>query len=232
MSASQPTPRWHGPTSRPIRRGRQLGVIVALLAALAMTALLTAGLLSVVRPILTQIYVTDPTATAIEAATQEAALTPTSADWYTVKVSGGGFQVDVPGVIGSSHGYFINDFSGQGSDLYYTGAPLSTALQRREAQVWVKILYSTRITDDNICPQGGVPMKIGPAGLQTPAWVRDEGRVVVVNLVLNGTAIEIALDSRDDTQPALMDYGDIWRHMLTSFAPLPSVQRRTTRPCG
>ena len=213
------------------RRSHPVGVLAILLVALAVTVLLTICLLSVIGPMLAQVLGTARTF-ASSGGAQDATSAPTSADWYTFQSWEGGFQVDVPGVIGSSHGYYINDGSGQGVDLYHLDAPVSSPLQQREAQVWVSILYSTKITDDNICPQGGVAVEIGRSGAQVPAWVRDEGRKVAVNLVLNGVAIEITLDSRDDTQPALARYGDIWRHMLASFAPLPGQSRRTTHPCG
>ena len=214
------------------RRSHRVGVLAALLAALAVTVLLTICLLSAIGPMLAQVLGTAHTSAAARAATQDATDASASADWYTFKIWGGGFQVDVPGVIGSSHGYYIDDGNGQGVDLYHLDAPISSPLQQREAQIWVSILYSTKITDDNICPQGGVAVKIGHGGAQMPAWVRDEGRIVAVNLVLNGVAIQITLDSRDDAQPALTNYGDIWRHMLASFAPLPGQPKHTNHPCG
>lgn len=230
-SDDQSQPHWHAPSIQSARR-RHIGILVALFATVALTALLTIGLSSVATPFLTQLFVTAPTSTASWVATEQAALTPTSADWYTLQVSGAGFQVDVPGVIGSSHGYFINDFSGLGSDLYYTGAPLLSPLQRREAKLWVKVLYSTKITDENICPQGGTPVMLGSGNVHIPAWQRDEGRIVAVNLVLDGMAIQISLDTRDNSQHALPAYADIWQHMLGSFEPLPDAQHLATHPCG
>jgi hypothetical protein len=73
---------------------------------------------------------------------------------------------------------------------------------------------------------------IGSGKARVPAWVRDEGRIAAVNLVLNGVAIEITLDSRDDSQPALAVYGDIWQHILASFTPFTDVSRPSTDPCG
>lgn len=205
--------------------------MLVVLLALALITSLTVIFTSVAAPIVVHYLATTPT-TGSSVATQEANLTPTSADWYLFKSWDGGFQVDVPGVIGSSHGYFINDFSGMGADLSYSGAPLSSPLQRREADLEVSILYSTKITDRNICPQGGVAVMIGSGNERVRAWVRNEGRIVALNLVLNGRAIQITLDSRDDAQPALAGYSDIWRHMLASFAPLAGAERLTTHPCG
>jgi hypothetical protein len=211
-------------------------VVLASLLVLAVIAFLTGVVASVALPIVSQDLAAAPTATTapwIE--TQVAELTPTGSDWYTVTNGTVGFQVDIPGVIGSSHAYFINDFSGYGNDFYYTNDPISSALQQREATIWVKILYSTKITDFNICPQGGVEVMLGSGKVRVPAWQRDEGRVVALNLVLNGNAVEIDLDSRDTAKPALKYYGDIWHHMLASFAPLPAMPGQSNtamQPCG
>lgn len=217
------------------KRMRGLGIFAAAFVVLVVAALLAVYLSSVATPFIARDFAAAPTATTASwVATQEAALTPTSADWYTFANWEGGFQVDIPGVISSSHAYFINDFSGKGIDFYYMGAPISSPLQQREAQIWVKVLYSTKITDQNICPQGGTPVTLGADGKQgeqVPAWVRNEGRIVFINLVLTGMAIEILLDTRDNAQPALPRYGDIWRHMLASFAPLPNETHSTDHPC-
>lgn len=218
--------------------------VVAGLAVLAAIALLAACLYAAVVPILARILATAPSATGTSTAARgptsaistkdaapEGTATPASADWNTFTV-GGVFRMDVPGVIGSSHGYFINDFSGQGVGLAYIAAPISTPLQQREAQTTVTILYSTKITTLNICPQGGTPIQLGSGNGQVPAWERDEGQSVAVNLALNGTAIEISLASRIYSEPVLPRFADIWRHMLTSFAPLPSPTPATTHPCG
>lgn len=247
---------WRAPDTRPAAHsaGRPArgaaGMIggrgaLAALATLVTIALLTACLYAAVVPVLTRVLATAPSAatgpvTAARGPTsavppgtaaQEGTATPASADWYAFTV-GGVFRVDVPGVIGSSHGYFINDFSGQGVDLAYIAAPISTPLQRLEAQTEVTILYSTKITTLNICPQGGTPVQIGSGDGQVPAWERDEGQGVAVNLVLNGTAIEISLTNRADAEPALPRFSEIWRHMLASVAPLPAQTPPTTQPCG
>lgn len=216
------------------RRARRLDVaaaVLAMLLVLAVIAFLTTLLTSVAGPIIVQDLTTTPT-TAPSVATYEAELTPTSTDWATYQNSDVGFQMDLPGVIGSFHAYFINDFSGKGSDFYYNGAPLSSPLQKREAPLWVKVLYSTKITDYNICPQGGTPVALGSGKAHIPAWERVEGRIVALNLVLNGNAIEIDLDTRDNAQPALPAYADIWQHMLASFVPVSGAQPRATHPCG
>jgi hypothetical protein len=137
----------------------------------------------------------------------------------------------VPGVLGSSHGYFINDFSGQGVDLSYNGATLSTPVQHLESGVKVSVLYSTKITNLNICPQGGTLVQAGSGNGQIAAWERDQGDTVYVNLVLNGEAIEIHMTSRSG-QPALPQYAEIWQHMLGSIALLPGQPVGTTHPCG
>jgi hypothetical protein len=220
------------------RRGALIGL--GAIVALAAIALLTACLYTAAVPLLARVLAAPPTVplspTSVPSppasATALATATPKNGDWDPFTLYDGGFRVDVPGVLGSSHGYFINDFSGQGVDLSYTGATLSTPLQRLEAQVKVSVLYSTKITDHNICPQGGAPIQIGPGNARIPAWQRDAGDTVRANLVLNGEAIEISMTSRVSGQSALPYYADIWQHMLASLAPLPSQPAGTTHPCG
>jgi hypothetical protein len=220
------------------RRGALIGLVA--LGALVASVLLTICLTSTLIPLLTQALATAPSASpsTVETqqatttlATQAAATTAGNADWDTFKVYDGGFRVDVPGVLGSSHGYFINDFSGQGVDLSYLGAPLATPLQHLEAGVKVSVLYSTKITTLNICPQGGTPVQAGAGNIRISAWERDQGDTVYVNLVLNGEAIEIHMTSRSG-QSVLPQYAEIWTHMLASLAPLPGQPAGTTHPCG
>jgi hypothetical protein len=209
------------------------------LVALGAIALFTACLYGTVTPLLAGILAgppTSPTAStsALSAqvtATAQATETPGSRDWDTFTLYDGGFHVDVPGVLGSSHGYFINDFSGQGVDLAYNGAPLSTPLQHLEAGVKVSVLYSTKITNDNICPQGGTSVQVGSGSVRISAWQRDQGDTVIVNLVLNGVAIEISMTSRSG-RPALPQYAEVWTHMLASIGPLPGQPVGITHPCG
>jgi hypothetical protein len=224
------------------RRGALLGLVA--LVALISIALLTVCLYGAVVPRLADILAGPPTipvnstVDATSAPTARATGTATAiapsgnGDWDTFKLYDGGFQVDVPGVLASSHGYFINNFSGQGVDLSYTGATLSTPLQRLEAHVKVSVLYSTKITNLNICPQGGTPVQAGSGSVHLSAWQRDQGDTVFLNLVLNGEAIEISMTSRVSGQAALPTYAEIWQHMLASIAPLPGQTAGTTHPCG
>lgn len=158
---------------------------LAVLVTLTAIALLTACLYGVVAPLLASVLAGPPTilpaatsaasSSSVQAtATVAATATPGNRDWDTFTLYDGGFRVDVPGVLGSSHGYFINDFSGQGVDLAYNGATLSTPLQRLEAGVKMSVLYSTKITDHNICPQGGTPSKLalGTPGFQHGSAIR------------------------------------------------------------
>jgi hypothetical protein len=219
------------------RRGALLGVVAV--ATLAAILALTVCVYGTVTPLLANILAAPPTvppsATAAPTAPATAAATATvrsgNGDWDTFHVYDGGFRVDVPGVLSSSHAYFINDFSGQGVDLAYNGAPLSTALQHLESGVKVSVLYSTKITDNNICPQGGTPVQAGSGSGTISAWKRDQGDMVFLNLVLNGVAIEIHMTSRSG-QPALPQYAEIWTHMLASIALLPGQPVGTTHPCG
>jgi hypothetical protein len=220
------------------RRGVVVGVVVVV--TLAAIGLLTACLYGVAAPLLANVLASPPTVspaatsaastTSVQATAAETA-TPGNKDWDTFTVYDGGFRIDVPGVLGSSHGYFINDFSGQGVDLSYNGATLSTPLQRLEAGVKMSVLYSTKITNINICPQGGTPVQAGTGSAKISAWERDQGDTVFLNLVLNGVAIELNMTSRSG-QPALPQYAEIWTHMLASIAPLPGLPPGTTHPCG
>jgi hypothetical protein len=93
------------------------------------------------------------------------------------------------------------------------------------------VLYSTKITNINICPQGGTPAQAGAGAVHIAAWERDKGDTVYVNLVLNGVAIEIHMTSRSG-QSVLPQYAEIWNHLLASIAPLPGLPASTTHPCG
>jgi hypothetical protein len=215
-----------------------LGVVAVI--TLAAIGLLTACLYGVAAPLLASVLSSPPTvspaatfaaSTSSVQATATETATPGNSDWDTFNVYDGGFRVDVPGVLSSSHGYFINDFSGQGVDLAYNGATLSTPLQRLEAGVKVSVLYSTKITNINICPQGGTPVQAGSGSGQIAAWERDQGDTVFLNLVLNGEAIEIHMTSRSG-QPALPQYAEIWTHMRSSIASLPGIPVGSAHPCG
>jgi hypothetical protein len=236
MSERNPSPR-QGIAGR---RGALLGLVA--LVALISIALLTVCLYGAVAPRLADLLAgpstipvnstaNSPSAPTAQATTAAPTTPGGNGDWDTFKLYDGGFQVDVPGVLGSSHGYFINDFSGQGVDLAYNGATLSTPVQRQEAGVKMSVLYSTKITNINICPQGGTSIQVGSGQARIAAWQRDQGDTVYVNLVLNGEAIEIHMSSRSG-QPALPQYAEIWTHVLASIAPLPGQPPGTTHPCG
>jgi hypothetical protein len=169
-------------------------------------------------------------------AAQTATSTPPS-DWYTFS-SGGGIRLDIPSVLGSSHGYFIDNFDGQGIDFSFQGAPAVTPLQRLATQLTVTLLYATQITDRNICPQGGTPIQVSSGSATISAWERDNfspstsAPTVVANFVLNGVAIEIDLLGQGPPETFLARYGAIWHHLLTSIAPRPNQPQGTTHPCG
>src|SRR5262245_25404784 len=171
MDRLPPRSTEHRPT-RAARR-REGSITLAVLGGLALTILLTLCVISSVLPALSRIA--DMLASSNAPATGEtnatvspsragtAAPTATAApptDWYTF-TSQGGFRIDIPSVLGSSHGYFIDNYTGQGVDLTYLGAPAATALQRLAAEVTVTVLYATQITDRDICPQGGMPSRVG-----------------------------------------------------------------------
>lgn len=163
------------------------------------------------------------------------------ADWRNETHSGTNyrFRIDMPAMLTCSHGFFINDFSGMGCDYTYSGAPEQTALQQVEIETRVELLSSSKITDRNICPQGGTPVQLGTGASTTVGWERDqisttnsEG-TVTVNFLLHGIPVEISLAGfGGQQQPFLGRYGEIWHHMLASFTLLPSSVTQAAHPCG
>jgi hypothetical protein len=237
----------HRPFSQAKRQVGSIALVV--MGGLALTILLAICLITALLPTLSRVAgavlsnapaASGAHATASPSRAATAAPTATAAphaDWYTF-TSMGGFRIDVPSVLGSSHGYFIDNFTGQGVDLSYLGAPATTGLQRLAAEVTVTVLYATQITDRNICPHGGTPIRVGSGSATFPAWERhalstsDAILSVTVNLVLRGVAIEIDLVGQGPPQTFLARYGVIWRHLLASFAPVPGRPPAATRPCG
>jgi hypothetical protein len=151
-----------------------------------------------------------------------------------------GFRLGLPGVLASSHGFFINNFAGQGFDMAYLNAPITTPLQRLEAETAVEVLYSTAITDRDICPDAGAPVMLG-AGIggrqQTNVPPAANGPAALypyvhVSLVLNGVAIRVELRGQGPSETFLARYAALWQHMLASFAPVAGGPVYTTHPCG
>lgn len=164
-------------------------------------------------------------------------------DWATGIHSGANyrFQLDTPIMLACSHGFFINDFSGLGCDYTYEGALPQTALQHVELETRVELLSSTKITDRNICPQGGTQVRVGTGtGADTlTGWERDDvssttsDGTVTLNLVVHGTPIQLSLMGfGGQSQPFFERYGAIWHHMLASFTLLPAPVSQPVHPCG
>jgi hypothetical protein len=165
--------------------------------------------------------------------------TPTP-DWYVAELPDAGFRVDMPSVLSPDHAVYINGGAGEYIAFVYTGRPASSPLKRAAAQARVFVQYTSQITDDNICPSGGTPVTLGarysgyqqsdapPAADGPPAsypYVR-------VSLVLNGEVIQLELNAAGPADTFFARYGDLWRHMLASFAPLPNQPASKNRPCG
>lgn len=161
-------------------------------------------------------------------------------DWYTAELPEGGFRVDMPSVLSPDHAVYINGGAGQYIAYVYTGRPASSPLKRAAAQARVFVQYASQITDDNICPSGGTPVTLGarfPAYQQSDAPPETDGPpasypYVRVSTVLNGEAIQLELNASGPADTFFARYGDIWRHMLASFAPLPGQPVSNNRPCG
>jgi len=162
-------------------------------------------------------------------------------DWYAAELPEAGVRFDVPSVLSPGHPAEINGNAGKLIAWAYTGSPASSPLKRAAAQATVIAQYSSQITNDDICPSGGdrVALGSGLAGYQqTDVSPGANGPPASypyfrVSTVLNGEAIQLELHApgrADDTFTAR--YGDIWRHMLASFAPLPNQPISKNRPCG
>jgi len=188
-----------------------------------------------------------PSQTASATRVAGAAPTPTGAgtstpapDWYAAELPDGGFRVDMPSVLSPDHAVYINGGAGEYIAYVYTGRPASSPLKRAAAQARVFVQYASQITDDNICPNGGTPVTLGArySGYQqSDAPPEADGPpanspYVRVSLVLNGEAIQLELNASGPSDTFFAHYGDIWRHMLASFAPLPNQPASNNRPCG
>lgn len=240
-------------TERQRRKRRVAGAALAVGVSLTLIVLLTTILSSAALRLLSGLASSTPAGTSVSggqnhvstpptrAAVQAPTLTPLpGGDWKPYVNVDYGFRLDVPSVLGSTHGYFINNFTGQGFDLTYTGVPAATPLQTLEEETSVTVLFSTTITDMNICPSAGTPVTLGTgiAGRQetntlpAPNTPTPSMPYVQVSIVLNGVAIRLVLNGQGSPDTFLTRYGALWRHMLASFGPVPGAPTRTTHPCG
>ncbi len=216
-----------------------VGIIVLLAGFVSSAALRILDTLSVPAP--THAPVGHPTASQTAAQVgNPTATSQSNGDWAPYVNSEYGFRLDLPGILASSHGFFINNFTGQGFDMAYLNAPITTPLQRLEAETAVEVLYSTAITDRDICPDAGTPVMLGtgiegrqqtnvPPAANGPAALYP---YVHVSLVLNGVAIRVELRGQGPSETFLARYAALWQHMLASFAPVAGGPVYTTRPCG
>lgn len=181
------------------------------------------------------------TATAGHTTAEATATALPPSDWRSEVHAGANyrFQIDMPAMLTCSHGFFINNFSGQGCDYTYSGVPAQTALQHVELETQVELLSSTEITDRNICPQGGTQVRVGTGANTLTGWERDDvstttsDGTVTLNLVVHGTPIQLSLEGfGGQPQPFFDRYGPIWHHMLASFTLLPSPVTQSVHPCG
>jgi hypothetical protein len=173
-------------------------------------------------------------------ATASAPPAATSADWTPYVNSNYGFRLDLPGALAADHAFFINDASGQGFDMAYANAPLTSSLQRLEAETIVEVLYSTAVTDRDICPDAGAPVTLGASisgTEQSNAPPLSNGPAapypyVHASVVRGGVAIRFELRGQPPAETFMTRYGQIWSHMLASFAPVSGGPVYTTHPCG
>lgn len=162
-------------------------------------------------------------------------------DWYTAELPEAGIRFDMPSVLSPGHPAEINGNAGKLIAYTYIGSPASSPLKRAAAQATITVQYSSRITDDNICPSGGDRVILGPGitgYLQTDVSPGANGPPASypyarVSAVLNGEAIQLELNAPGPADATFFArYGDIWRHILASFAPLPNQPPSGNRPCG
>jgi hypothetical protein len=184
-----------------------------------------------------------PTPTFTHAAGQSAttsAPAATAGDWTPYVNADYGFRLDLPSALASGHGFFINNASGQGFDMTYNGAPLTSPLQRIEAETTVEVLYSSAVTDRDICPDAGAPVTLGASisgRQQSNAAPLSNGPAapypyVHASVVQGGVAIRFELRGQPPSETFMARYSQIWNHMLASFAPVGGAPAFTTHPCG
>lgn len=238
-------------TSTRSPRQRLTWLVTASISVLGISALLASCLYWTVLPPLqafvgSQFSAVPGQATSGPPSAGSATLVATSAaqapsDWYSEPYSGTNvrFRIEMPAMLACAHGFFINDFSGFGCDYSYSGAHAQTDLQRVELETQVELLSSTKVTDRNICPQGGTQVRVGTGTNTLIGWERDDvskttsDGTVTLNLVVHGTPVQLSLMGfGGEPQPFFERYGAIWRHMLASFTLLSAAVTQPVHPCG
>jgi hypothetical protein len=240
MSRIPPPPDGHRlQVSRPYRpspeRRSRLGVGVGLL---VLVSLLACAAVLAVRftPTVVQLLGgTSPTGTASDGGYATVTPLPTP-DWRAASFAGI-FRLDVPGVLVSSHGYFLPGGNGQGSDFVYTGAAVLSPLQQLATTTTLSVQYTTNVTTVDLCPHGGtqVPLGSSTATTQLTGWQTFSGSTppsVELRVVVGGWAIRIMLQGIDPAGTFFARYGSLWQHILSSFTVIHPPDPQAVNPCG
>jgi hypothetical protein len=145
------------------------------------------------------------------------------------------FRLDVPGVLVSSHGYFLGDGYGQGSDFVYTGLPTLSPFQQLATTTTLRVQYISKVTTVDLCPHGGTQVPLGTGTHRLIGWQIFSALSppsVDVRLVLGGLAINIVLQGQDPASSFFDRYGSLWQHILASFTVVHQPDPKAVNPCG
>jgi hypothetical protein len=156
-------------------------------------------------------------------------------DWRPAYFAGI-FRLDVPGVLVSTHGYFLPGSDGQGADFVYTGAAVLSPLQQLATTTTLSVQYATQVTTGDLCPHGGtqVPVGSGPGTPHLMGWQTftvSGSPAVQVRVVLGGLAIRIWLEGLDPPGTFFDRYGGLWQHILASFTVVHPPGAQSASPC-
>jgi hypothetical protein len=239
MSRFPPPPDGHRlQASRPYQPGpakrSRLGVGVVLL---VLVSLLACAAVLAVRftPTVVQLLGGEPSTGVLGTGAERDTPLPTP-DWRPAYFAGV-FRLDVPGVLVSTHGYFLPGGNGQGSDFVYNGAAVLSPLQQIATTTTVSVQYTPNVTTVDLCPHGGTQVPLGPGtgtahlvGWQT--FTTSTPPSVEVRVVLGGLAIRIMLQGLGPSSTFFTRYGALWQHILASFTVVHQPNPQSVNPCS
>jgi hypothetical protein len=227
--------RQHSQRYQPSKKPRSgLGVAVTMLILLS---LLAGAAVVAVRFTPTVFQLLGGSSSSGPLSTGAATVTPLPTPDWRATYFAGVFRLDVPGVLVSTHGYFLQSGNGQGSDFVYTGAATLSPLQQIAATATLTVQYATTVTTVDLCPHGGTPVALGHGtgtthltGWQT--FSASSPPSVDVRVVLGGLAINIALQGVDPAGTFFSRYGSLWQHILASFTVIRQPDPHAVNPCS
>jgi hypothetical protein len=207
-----------------------VGVIALLLVSLVGCAALVAARLT---PTLSALLGSTSTSGALGNGVATDTPLPTP-DWRAASFAGL-FRLDVPGVLVSSHGYFLAGGYGQGSDFVYSGVPALSPLQELATTTTLSVQYISKVTTPDLCPHGGTQVPLGTGTHRLVGWQIFSSLSppsVDVRVALGGLAINIALQGQDPASTFFDRYGSLWHHVLASFTVVHQPDPRAVSPCS